>query len=384
MSCGIIKHPARSRLRLPLLLLHADAPAARCCNEAKRDATCKVSAAAAALRCARAAKTLHAAALRANECPCTAHRADAEIAKPRCCEPGARAQAKCRRQPLASGTSAYLLRAPDPLRAPLQAPATRAAPRAAFLRGAARPWRRRRLTMRSKAFWCAYSPLYPRRRLALTPCLHAQTREAALAEAVAALEAAYTAAPADPRCSRLSAACRDQLSTLRGCVDAFELAALDEAGDAAAEELRKRRTAFDRRVSRCVASPAATYRVRVAHALMRRRLRVRVRDSALAAHKAARDAATAEVRFALATPLARRLAALTAAPLAPRAAQRVAGRRRRRRRARRVRARAERCRAALRSMRFAAPLTPLPRAGTMRAWPRRRRTPPPACGARAR
>ena len=124
-----------------------------------------------------------------------------------------------------------------------------------------------------------------------------QTREAALAEAVAALEAAYTAAPADPRCSRLSAACRDQLSTLRGCVDAFELAALDEAGDAAAEELRKRRTAFDRHVAFIVfCFGTAAYRLRLAHGRMRRRLRVRVRDSALAAHKAARDAATAEVR----------------------------------------------------------------------------------------
>ena len=66
-------------------------------------------------------------------------------------------------------------------------------------------------------------------------------------EAVAALEGAYVAAPADPRCSRLSAACRDQLAQLRAGVDALELLAADEEGERAAEELRKRRAAFDRR-----------------------------------------------------------------------------------------------------------------------------------------
>ena len=81
-----------------------------------------------------------------------------------------------------------------------------------------------------------------------TPAL-CQTREAALAESVAALEAAYGEAPAYARCSRLSAQCRDQLSALRSGVDAFELMAADEAGEAAAEELRKRRAAFDRRVA---------------------------------------------------------------------------------------------------------------------------------------
>jgi hypothetical protein len=112
---------------------------------------------------------------------------------------------------------------------------------------------------------------------------------------VAALEAAYSEAPADARCSRLSAQCRDQLSALRSGVDAFELMAADEAGEAAAEELRKRRAAFDRRVARLVCWVNAA-RIGLTRGRARARLRVLVRDSALAAHKAARDAAAAEVR----------------------------------------------------------------------------------------
>jgi hypothetical protein len=112
---------------------------------------------------------------------------------------------------------------------------------------------------------------------------------------VASLEAAYSEAPADARCSRLSAQCRDQLSALRSGVDAFELMAADEAGEAAAEELRKRRAAFDRRATPRLLRTAA--RIGLTRGLARARLRVLVRDSALAAHKAARDAAAAEVRL---------------------------------------------------------------------------------------
>ena len=112
---------------------------------------------------------------------------------------------------------------------------------------------------------------------------------------MASLEAAYSEAPADARCSRLSAQCRDQLSALRSGVDAFELMAADEAGEAAAEELRKRRAAFDRRATPRLLRTAA--RIGLTRGLARARLRVLVRDSALAAHKAARDAAAAEVRL---------------------------------------------------------------------------------------
>jgi hypothetical protein len=78
-----------------------------------------------------------------------------------------------------------------------------------------------------------------------------QAREAALAVAVAELEAVYTSTPSDAQSLRLSGACRDQLSLLRHGVDAFELAAADEAEEAATEELRQRRAAFDRRVRLC-------------------------------------------------------------------------------------------------------------------------------------
>jgi hypothetical protein len=120
-----------------------------------------------------------------------------------------------------------------------------------------------------------------------------QAREAALAVAVAELEAVYTSTPSDAQSLRLSGACRDQLSLLRHGVDAFELAAADEAEEAATEELRQRRAAFDRRVRPCACpprSPSANQRA------TRRRLRVIVRDAQLAAHKAARDAAAREVR----------------------------------------------------------------------------------------
>ena len=164
-----------------------------------------------------------------------------------------------------------------------------------------------------------------------------QAREAALEAAVAALEAAYRADPNDAQCTRLAAACRDQLTALRGVVDAFELTAADEEEpEAAAAELRARRAAFDRRAaaraSRRVVPRADTAACvwRPVHA----RLRVLVRDSALAAHKAARDAAHAEVRVAVrwsskgtllrrccrradAVPPARR-SALRCSPAAPR------------------------------------------------------------------
>jgi hypothetical protein len=70
---------------------------------------------------------------------------------------------------------------------------------------------------------------------------------------VAALEAAFTSAPADAQCGRLSASCRDGLTALRRAVDGFELAAADEDDAAgAADELRARRAAFDRHA--CAAS----------------------------------------------------------------------------------------------------------------------------------
>ena len=79
-----------------------------------------------------------------------------------------------------------------------------------------------------------------------------------MSRSVAALEAAYAAAPTDPQCGRLMAACRDELAALRRGVDAFELAAADEEGDDAATELRRRRNAFD--------TCAARAGVRVRHA----------------------------------------------------------------------------------------------------------------------
>jgi hypothetical protein len=83
-----------------------------------------------------------------------------------------------------------------------------------------------------------------------------QAREAALSTTVAALVAAYTSAPADPQCGRLSAACRDGLTALRRAVDGFELAAADEDDAAgAADELRARRAAFDRRAACVCAAP---------------------------------------------------------------------------------------------------------------------------------
>lgn len=125
-----------------------------------------------------------------------------------------------------------------------------------------------------------------------------QAREATLSDAVAALQEAYTTAPSDGLCNRLSAACRDQLAALRRGVDAFELAADDEVddADAAAAALVERRAAFDR----CVTPRQRTRAPCHAHVCdcthTRCSLRIAVRDASLAAHKAARDLATREVR----------------------------------------------------------------------------------------